>query len=95
LRDEQGFAVLGMTGRGSEDLATVCGCLDSEGKRRVAVAVGAEFAGLCPETLAACTHRVRIPMAPGVDSLNVGVAAGVVLARTTERWVPRRPIQGQ
>lgn len=48
---------------------------------RVALLVGAEFAGLAPETLAACDRRVRIPMAPGVDSLNVAVAAAVLLDR--------------
>lgn len=53
--------------------------------QRIAVVVGAEFSGLCPETLAACSMRVKIPMASGVDSLNVGVAAGVFLARLTER----------
>jgi TrmH family RNA methyltransferase len=50
----------------------------------LAVVVGAEFAGLRAETLAACSFRAKIPMAPGVDSLNVGVAAGVFLARLAE-----------
>jgi TrmH family RNA methyltransferase len=49
------------------------------------VIMGAEFTGLCGDTLAACTGRVKIPMANGVDSLNVGVAAGVFLSRLTER----------
>ena len=93
LRDEQGFDVLAMTGQGSEPLSEACEALESRQPRRVAVAVGAEFAGLRADTLSACTRRVRIPMATGVDSLNVGVAAGVVLARLTERWP--RPIQGQ
>ena len=93
LRDEQGFEVLAMTGQGSEPLSEACEALESRQPRRVAVAVGSEYAGLRADTLAACTRRVRIPMASGVDSLNVGVAAGVVLARLTERWP--RPIQGQ
>lgn len=45
----------------------------------IVVIVGNEQAGIRPETLDACTLRVRIPMAPGQDSLNVGVAAGVML----------------
>jgi tRNA G18 (ribose-2'-O)-methylase SpoU len=53
--------------------------------RRIAVVMGAEFTGLCDDTLEACTARVKIPMAIGVDSLNVGVAAGVFLSRLTER----------
>ena len=94
LRDEQGFAVLGMAGGGSVDLRHASEAVEPLRPRRLAVAVGAEFAGLRPGTLAACTHRVRIPMADGVDSLNVGVAAGVVLARLSEGR-PSGPIQGQ
>jgi tRNA G18 (ribose-2'-O)-methylase SpoU len=42
--------------------------------------VGAEGAGLTPAALAAADVLVRIPIAPGVDSLNVTVAAGIALA---------------
>ncbi|CAN5591613.1 RNA methyltransferase [soil metagenome] len=45
----------------------------------VAVLVGAEGPGLTDATLAAATHRVSIPMAPGVDSLNVATATGIAL----------------
>jgi len=44
---------------------------------RVALLLGAEGAGLRPGTLAAADRRVRIPMAPGVDSLNVATAAAI------------------
>lgn len=47
---------------------------------RVAVLVGAEGPGLTPEALGAASRAVRIPMAEGVDSLNVATAAAVVLA---------------
>ncbi|MFP5578068.1 MAG: TrmH family RNA methyltransferase [Acidimicrobiia bacterium] len=47
---------------------------------RVAWAVGAEGPGLSEEALAAATERVRIPIAAGVDSLNVATAAAVALA---------------
>ncbi len=49
--------------------------------RRVALVVGQEFDGVSPTTLDACEHVVRVPMSPGVDSLNVGVAAAVCLHR--------------
>lgn len=42
--------------------------------------MGNEGAGLSAETLGSCDHRVRIPMAAGVESLNIAVAAGVILA---------------
>jgi tRNA G18 (ribose-2'-O)-methylase SpoU len=45
--------------------------------QRVAVLLGAEGPGLTPEALAAADLRVRIPMAPGVDSLNVATAAAI------------------
>src|SRR4029450_7726157 len=39
---------------------------------RIALVVGAEGPGLGgPAAMAACARRVRIPIAPGVDSLNV------------------------
>ncbi len=42
--------------------------------------LGAEGAGLTPATLAAADVRARIPMATGVDSLNVATAAAVAFA---------------
>ncbi len=47
---------------------------------RIAVLVGAEGPGLTAPALAAATIPVRIPMAEGVDSLNVAVAAAVSFA---------------
>lgn len=46
---------------------------------RVAVLLGAEGPGLAVATLAGAEQQVRIPLAPGVDSLNVSVAAAIVL----------------
>jgi len=40
---------------------------------------GEERAGLTAGELAVCTHAARIPIAGRADSLNVGVAAGVIL----------------
>jgi len=49
--------------------------------RRVALLVGAEGSGLSPGAAALATHRVRIPMAAGVDSLNVATAVAIGLHR--------------
>lgn len=46
---------------------------------RYAVLVGAEGPGLTHAAIAAADLGVQIPMAPGVDSLNVGVATAVAL----------------
>ena len=50
---------------------------------RVALLVGTEGDGLSPAALEAADVRVRIPMAPGVDSLNAGTATGIALQRLT------------
>jgi tRNA G18 (ribose-2'-O)-methylase SpoU len=44
---------------------------------RTALVLGNEFEGIPPQYLALCDRRVTIPMQPGTDSLNVGVAAGI------------------
>lgn len=47
---------------------------------RVALMLGAEGPGLSAAALARADRRVRIPIAPDVDSLNVGHAAAVAFA---------------
>ena len=44
---------------------------------RLAVVLGTEGDGLLPRTIAACDYTVKIPMAHGVDSLNVAAASAV------------------
>lgn len=46
---------------------------------RLVLVAGGEERGLRPGILGACHGRVAVPLAPGVDSLNVAVAVGVVL----------------
>ena len=47
--------------------------------RRLALAVGNEGAGLSTHVREACAHRVSLPLAANVESLNVAVAAGILL----------------
>jgi tRNA G18 (ribose-2'-O)-methylase SpoU len=51
--------------------------------RRTALLLGAEGPGLSDAALAAADVRVRIPMADGVDSLNVATAAAVAFHEVT------------
>ncbi|MBR1560948.1 MAG: RNA methyltransferase [Clostridia bacterium] len=44
---------------------------------KLAVVLGTEGDGLSPATIAACDYTARIPMAHGVDSLNVAAASAV------------------
>ena len=46
---------------------------------RLAIVVGNEGAGLSDALRALCSDVVSVPMAPGVESLNVAVAAGITL----------------
>jgi tRNA G18 (ribose-2'-O)-methylase SpoU len=46
---------------------------------RMGILFGHENTGLTPAELAACDRRVTLPMSHGVDSLNVAVAAGIVM----------------
>ncbi|MCB0872482.1 MAG: RNA methyltransferase [Actinobacteria bacterium] len=50
------------------------------------IVMGSEGAGLRPRVAAACSRMVRIPMAGRVDSLNISVAAALLL------FEARRPI---
>jgi len=71
-----GFTVLAMTpATDAVDLDDVVVAPDD----RVAVLLGAEGPGLSAAAQAAADLRVRIPIAAGVDSLNVGHAAAVAL----------------
>ena len=52
------------------------------GSRRsspVALVVGNEGAGVSARMTGAATRRVAVPIAAGAESLNVGVAAGILL----------------
>ncbi|MCX4745171.1 RNA methyltransferase [Kitasatospora sp. NBC_01287] len=73
LRDA-GFQLLALTpAEGSVDLAQAA----PHRLPKAALLLGAEGDGLTARALAAADQRVRIPMAHGIDSLNVGAAAAV------------------
>ena len=68
-----GWRVFGGTSNAEKDLYALKFSLPT------AIVVGNENTGVSIETRASCTELVRIPMASGQSSLNVGVAAGVLL----------------
>lgn len=55
------------------------------GAPRLALVLGAEGDGLAAATAAACDYTVRIPMARGVDSLNVAAAGAVAFWQVRRR----------
>ncbi len=46
-------------------------------EEKLAIILGTEGAGLCADTIARADYTVKIPMANGVDSLNVAAASAV------------------
>ena len=66
-------------GAEAEDIVQVAGQVPR--RPRLALLLGAEGAGLSGATRAAADIEVRIPMAAGVDSLNVAAACGIALHR--------------
>ena len=46
-------------------------------EEKLAIVLGNEGEGLLPSTIEACDYTVKIPMAAGVDSLNVAAASAV------------------
>jgi len=76
-------ALARLESRGVSVLAAVPGAElpyhDADLRRPVAVLLGAEGSGLPPAVAARASRSVSIPMAPGVESLNVAVTAAVIL----------------
>ena len=52
---------------------------------KLAIILGTEGDGLCQETIDACDYTVKIPMAHGVDSLNVAAASAVAFWQLAKR----------
>ncbi|MBR2027860.1 MAG: RNA methyltransferase [Oscillospiraceae bacterium] len=71
---------------GEKGFSTVATCLENSrelGSEKislpVAVLIGNEGNGLSAGTIAASTHKVKIPMSDKIESLNAAVSAGVMM----------------
>ncbi|HEY0120715.1 MAG TPA: RNA methyltransferase [Rhizobium sp.] len=69
---ERGFAIWSLSPRGEADIRAV------PPADRMALVVGTEGEGL-PQEILSAFGSVRIPQAPGLDSLNVATASGIAL----------------
>ena len=74
---EDGALLVGLTP--GEHAPTLADTIASFRDRRVAFVVGHEGEGLTREATQACNVLARIPMANGVDSLNVATATAIAL----------------
>ncbi|CAM5355012.1 MULTISPECIES: 23S rRNA (guanosine(2251)-2'-O)-methyltransferase RlmB [Streptomyces] len=77
---KEGVIVVGLAADGEADV-TDLPALDGP----VAIVVGSEGKGLSRLVGETCDIRVRIPMPGGAESLNAGVAAGIVLYEAARR----------
>jgi tRNA G18 (ribose-2'-O)-methylase SpoU len=77
---QQGYRLVALCPREeAEDIVEVAA--RSPRHRRLALLLGTEGAGLSGTTRAVADVEVRIPMAAGIDSLNVAAACGIALHR--------------
>ena len=80
LLHDQGFQVTALALRDdSVDLRTVA----RTAPEKLALVLGTEGEGLSDDTISRCDQVVRIPMAHGVDSLNVAACAAIVFWEIT------------
>ena len=54
--------------------------------KKLALVIGSEAEGVSAEVSAVATHRLRLPMRDGAESLNAAVAAGVMLYDLSREW---------
>lgn len=87
LLAEAGFVTVALTLAGDAvDLQAFSGELTSQ-RRKIAILLGTEGAGLSAHWTHAADRRVTIPMRAGVDSLNVAAATAVVCYSLSLRGV--------
>jgi RNA methyltransferase, TrmH family len=70
---ERSVRTVGAAAKGSKSFTEI------DWRGPCALIVGTESTGLLPDEIAAADTAVRIPMAGSVESLNVAVAAGIIL----------------
>lgn len=77
---DHGYLTLGLDGEAPASLAAA-----AQDPRPIALAIGAEDRGLRQLVGARCERLARIPMAPGMESLNASVAAAIALYEISRR----------
>lgn len=80
LLKEHGVEVVGMAGEATSAI------FDYEFQKKTALVMGSEESGMRHLTREKCDAIVKIPMAEGVESLNVSVAAGIALFEVVRQY---------
>ena len=76
---DSGFVVIAADEKGNTPLGEV------DLKQPLAIIMGSEGEGIAPELLRLANHIIYIPQAGKLDSLNVSVAAGILLYETARQ----------
>ncbi len=82
---ERDFWVFGLDAQGTESVFTV------DWPARTALVVGNESKGISAGVRKACDALAAIPLAGGLDSLNVAMAAGIALFQVAQRQAEKKP----
>lgn len=70
---ESGLSVIAATEHATQDYTTL------DMRHPLAIVMGSEDKGIYEENLKLCTHEARLPMKGTIESLNVSVAAGIMI----------------
>jgi RNA methyltransferase, TrmH family len=80
-----GLTILAATSKSTRDANAISLAAAEQLRNACAIFIGNEGAGLVPEIVHSADARIAVPMAAGVESLNAGVAASVILYEAARR----------
>lgn len=46
---------------------------------QIGLVIGNEGQGVCDEMMSLCTNKVKIPMKPGIESLNASISGAIIM----------------
>ncbi|MGA8073954.1 MAG: RNA methyltransferase [Candidatus Acidiferrales bacterium] len=84
-----GLAILAATSKPPRDANSIALASAQQLQFACAIFIGSEGAGLAPDILRSADVQIAVPMTAGVESLNAGVAASVILYEAARRRAER------
>lgn len=83
MMQEHNVEVVGMAGEATDTI------FDYDFQKKIALVMGSEESGMRHLTREKCDAIVKIPMAKGVESLNVSVAAGIAMYEVVRQFLAK------
>ncbi len=84
-----GLTILAATSKAARDAGAIPLASAAQLRSACAIFIGNEGAGLAPEIARSADAQIAVPMAAGVESLNAGVAASIILYEAARRRAER------